>query len=75
MVITEVADSWAWRPNVEDGFTVKSLYVYLQRSLLPQNVLLQSAQIAFKNIQKSVVPSKVSALTWQLLLGRIPNTS
>jgi hypothetical protein len=72
VVISEVDDSWIWRPNVEDGFTVKSLYEYLHRTLLPQSNLSQSAQLAFKNIWKSVVLSKVSALAWQLLLDRIP---
>jgi hypothetical protein len=71
-VLSEVDDSWGWRLSVEEGFTVKSLFLHLQSTMLPQTVLSQSAQLAFKNIWKSAVPSKVSGLAWQLLLDRVP---
>jgi hypothetical protein len=29
VVISDVEDRWIWKSNVEDGCTVKSLYVYL----------------------------------------------
>jgi hypothetical protein len=50
----------------------RTLYVYLQRTLLAQSILSPFDQFVFKNIWRSVVPSKVSALMWQLLLDRIP---
>jgi hypothetical protein len=74
--IEEVDDSWIWKPNVEVGFTVKSLYdhthEYLHQVLLPQHNFSQFAQFAFKNIWRTVVPSKVSALAWQVFLDRVP---
>jgi hypothetical protein len=72
VVITEAEDCWMWKPNGEDGFTVKSLYEYLQRTLLARSTLSSFDQFVFKNIWRSAVPSKVSALAWQLLLDRIP---
>jgi hypothetical protein len=72
VVLTEVEDRWLWKPNGEDGFTVKSLYGYLHKELLPHNILSPFAQFAFKNVWRSAVPSKVSALAWQVLLNRIP---
>jgi hypothetical protein len=39
VVITEVDDKWMWRPNGEDGFSVKSTYVALDTLLLNHNVL------------------------------------
>jgi hypothetical protein len=64
VVLREVEDSWLWKPNVEEGFTVKSLYGYLHKELLPQDTLSPFAQFAFKNVWRSAVPSKVSALAW-----------
>jgi hypothetical protein len=56
---------------VDEGFTVKSLYVALDGMLLVLENLNTSQAFAFKNIWKSTVPSKVSSLAWQLLLDRI----
>jgi hypothetical protein len=70
--IVDTDDTWVWNPDVDGGFSVKSLYVYLARELLPQNTLSQSAQFAFKHIWKTAVPSKVCAFAWQLLLDKIP---
>ncbi|GAU23240.1 hypothetical protein TSUD_172690 [Trifolium subterraneum] len=72
VVITEVGDSWVWSPNVDEGFSVKSLYLTLDVMLLSHNNLTTFQSSVFKNIWKSVVPSKVSALAWQLFLDRIP---
>jgi hypothetical protein len=73
VVITEAEDRWVWTPNVDEGFSVKSLYMYLHSTLIPLNPISNSARFAFKNIWRSVVPSKVSALAWQILLDRIPS--
>jgi hypothetical protein len=75
VVLTESVDKWVWAPNVEEGFSVKSLYVTLERILLPQNNLTHFECFAFNSIWKSAVPSKVSALAWQLFLDRIPTKS
>jgi hypothetical protein len=72
VVITEVDDKWMWRPNGEDGFSVKSTYVALDTLLLNHNVLTTEQSFAFKIVWKSAAPSKVRAMVWQLLLDRIP---
>jgi hypothetical protein len=71
-MIVDTEDRWVWNPDIDGGFSVKSLYVFLERGLLPQNTLSQSALFAFKYIWRPVVPSKVSALAWQLMLDKIP---
>jgi hypothetical protein len=71
--LSEVDDSWTWKPQPDVGFTVKTLYEHLDRVLLPQQHNLSPfAQVAFKNIWRTAVPSKVSALAWQVFLDRIP---
>jgi hypothetical protein len=72
MVIKEVDDRWVWRPDVGNGFSVKSLYESLDHILLPRNVVSSSEEFAFRTIWKSATPSKVSALAWQVFLNRIP---
>jgi hypothetical protein len=72
VVMEDVEDSWEWVLNVEEGFKVKSLFIHLQSTLLPQNLVSQSAKFACKNVWRSAVPSKVSAFAWQLLLDRVP---
>jgi hypothetical protein len=72
VVITEVDDKWMWRPNGEDGFSVKSTYVALDTLLLNHNVLTTEQSFAFKIVWKSAAPSKVRTMVWQLLLDRIP---
>jgi hypothetical protein len=71
VVMEDVEDSWEWVLNVEEGFKVKSLFIHLQSTLLPQNLVSQSAKFACKNVWRSAVPSKVSAFAWQLLLDRV----
>ncbi|CAJ2647023.1 unnamed protein product [Trifolium pratense] len=72
MVITEMDDRRVWAPNEADGFSVKSLYVFLEGTLLPVDNLDDFERMTFKNIWKTPVPSKVCALAWQLCLDRIP---
>jgi hypothetical protein len=70
--LTNVDDSWEWIPAINEEFSVKSLYVYLDAT---QSTLVQFGdceKFAFRYIWKSGVPSKVVALAWQLLLNRIP---
>jgi hypothetical protein len=61
-----------WGLNVTDGFSVKSLYLYLEHLVLPQHMLSLLQAFSFRTIWKSAVPSKVGAFAWQLFLDRIP---
>jgi mannosylglycoprotein endo-beta-mannosidase len=65
-------DRWHWRSGRGEGFSVKSTYVYLDNLLLPNIPKSPVEAFAFKFIWKCGVPSKVSALAWQLILNRIP---
>jgi hypothetical protein len=47
VVIADVDDNWVWIPNEDDGFTVKSLFVHLQSTLLSQ-------MFAWKTLPKGV---------------------
>jgi hypothetical protein len=53
-------------------FSVKSLYVFLEQSLLNHAQRFPSEAFAFKYIWKSGLSSKVSAMGWQLFLDRVP---
>jgi hypothetical protein len=70
--ITDVNDCWVWNPGIDGDFTVKLTYVLLDNILNPRMLMSSSESFGFKFIWKSGVPSKVSALSWQLLLDRIP---
>jgi hypothetical protein len=72
ITLSEAGDSWIWRPNVGEGFSVKSLYVWLDVLLVPREVVTSLEAFSFRTIWKGAVPSKVSALVWQLFLNRIP---
>ncbi|MCH87455.1 ribonuclease H, partial [Trifolium medium] len=70
--ITDADDGWIWTPDRVEGFSVKSLYVYLDSLLSPQIQRTSLENFAFNYIWKSGVPSKVCALVWQLFLDRLP---
>ncbi|KAK2449803.1 hypothetical protein QL285_008959 [Trifolium repens] len=72
VIITDTIDRWNWKPGNEGVHSVKSTYLFLDRTtnVGPPRSSLDS--FAFKFIWKSGVPSKVSALSWQLLLNKIP---
>ncbi|GAU26795.1 hypothetical protein TSUD_289000 [Trifolium subterraneum] len=70
--LVEEADRWVWNANVDDGFSVKSLYDWLFVSLVHRVTRTSLEVFAFSSIWKCAVPSKVSALAWQLFLDRIP---
>jgi hypothetical protein len=65
-------DSWEWTPAIDEGFSVKSLYVYLDNTLSTYVQRNAMETFAFRYIWKSGAPSKVSALAWQVLLDRVP---
>jgi hypothetical protein len=70
--LVDTEDSWVWNPDVVGGFSVKTLYIHLERVLVPHAILSHSAQFVFKHIWKTAVPSKVCVLAWQLVLDKIP---
>jgi hypothetical protein len=70
--LLNVDDSWTWRPNAGEGCSVKSLYAWLDAVLTPRVLAAPFEVFSFRTIWKAVVPSKVSALVWQLFLDRIP---
>jgi hypothetical protein len=70
--ITVADDRWVWGPAIDEGFSVKSLYVHLDSILSSYVQRSVEKYFAFRYIWKSGVPSKVSAMAWQLLINRIP---
>jgi hypothetical protein len=70
--MSEAGDRWVWIPGGEGVFSVKSMYVFLERTLLTHVQRSPMEDFAFKFIWKSGVPSNVCAIVWQLLLNRIP---
>jgi hypothetical protein len=70
--ITLDEDRWVWNPGGEDGFSVKSTYVFLDHLEAGGVITTSLETFVLKFIWKSGVPSKVSAMSWQLLLGRLP---
>ncbi|GAU29820.1 hypothetical protein TSUD_223660 [Trifolium subterraneum] len=70
--LSEEVDRWVWKPNEAEGFSVKSLYDWLDSTLVTRAILTPLEAFSFCSIWKCVVPSKVSALAWQLFLDRIP---
>jgi hypothetical protein len=72
VIITNTEDNWIWNPGGEEGFSLKSTYVFLDHTLNLYQQLPSLLSFAFKFIWKCGVPSKVSAFAWQLLLERLP---
>jgi hypothetical protein len=72
VLIKDEVDRWYWKPGNGDGFTVKSTYVFLDRTLISTLPRPPVESFALKFIWKSGVPSKVCALAWQLLLDKLP---
>jgi hypothetical protein len=65
-------DRWEWSPAINDGFSVKSAYVFLDTTLSNHVQRNDMESFAFRYIWKSGAPSKVGAMAWQLLLDRVP---
>ncbi|KAK2421555.1 cyanogenic beta-glucosidase [Trifolium repens] len=65
-----VSDAGSW---VISGVSLKSCYNFLSRSD-SSNLLLSDVEcFVFKNIWKSLAPSKVCGFAWQAILDRIPS--
>jgi hypothetical protein len=64
-------DSWIWRVNGDEGFTVKSCYDLLYINLRPTQTRDLLFGFVFSNVWKCAAPSKICAFSWQLLLDRI----
>lgn len=53
-------------------FSVKSAYISLQAQLVPMSTN-SLADLVFESFWRCYVPSKVLALSWRLLLDRLPS--
>ncbi|GKV16172.1 hypothetical protein SLEP1_g26854 [Rubroshorea leprosula] len=60
-------DSWEWTHNKDGQYSTKSAY-----SILMKEGREAMEITTFSRIWNSVLPSKISAFNWQLLLDRIP---
>jgi len=67
-----VEDKWRWKLGDEGGYTVKSMYVKLDRRELAEGTNTEEEKRVFRLIWKVGVPSKVTAFVWKALLDRIP---
>jgi hypothetical protein len=63
VTITMVDDRWVWNPGLEDGFSVKSTYEFLDHTLSGGVHRNSLEAFVFKFIWKNGVPSKVSPLS------------
>jgi hypothetical protein len=70
--MSDANDRWIWNPGNEDGFSVKSAYVFLDYSLNPRMPMPSLENFVFKFFWKSGVPSMKSALSWKILLDHVP---
>jgi hypothetical protein len=73
--MSNMDDRWIWNPGSEDVFSVKSAYVFLDSLCYPRPPLSSLESFVFKFIWKCGAPSKVSALSWQVVLDRVPKRS
>jgi hypothetical protein len=69
---TVEVDSWGWRTEEGDAFTVKSAYSIVSNLLIPRTRIVDYQEIIFKAIWKCQVPSKVAGFVWLVLLNRVP---
>jgi hypothetical protein len=67
-----IDDSWHWKENMEDGFTVKSCYELLYKNFRVTADIGSLKEFVFSNVWRCAAPSKVCSFSWQLLLERIP---
>ncbi|WJX68394.1 hypothetical protein P8452_52767 [Trifolium repens] len=72
VVITDDIDIWIWKPGIDGVHTVRSTYIFLDNLINNRAPRCELDLFAFKFIWKSGVPSKVSALSWQMFLKKIP---
>jgi hypothetical protein len=72
VVITDVNDKWIWKPGSDGEHMVRSTYIFLDNLINNCEARSELDLFAFKFIWKSWVPSKVCALSWQLLLDKLP---
>jgi hypothetical protein len=70
--MSNMDDRWICNPGSEDVFSVKSAYVFLDSLCYLRPPLSSLESFVFKFIWKCGAPSKVSALSWQVALDRVP---
>jgi hypothetical protein len=64
--------SWEFRLDVNGGFSVKVIYLFLSKKLSPPSHISQIQAATIFRVWESWAPSKVIVFSWQLLLSRIP---
>jgi hypothetical protein len=70
--LTNVEDSWYWKPAEEKVFTVKSAYDLVSDLMLSKEDFSFGQKLAFKVVWKSPAPSKTAGFAWLVLLDRVP---
>ena len=72
VILGSDVDRWVWLPEKDGCFSVKSMYMVLERILLMEVDFCSSKEAVFEVLWRSPAPSKVVAFSWTLLLDRIP---
>lgn len=65
-------DEWLWKLEEDGRFSVKSMYTKLEGMFILDNKWGTEEKAVFRQVWKSPAPSKAVALSWKLLLDRIP---
>lgn len=68
-------DRWSWRLEENEAFSVKSMYMKVERVLREEDVIGNLERRVFRDIWKSPAPSKTVAFSWKLLYDQIPTRS
>jgi hypothetical protein len=71
MGFASTVDRWVWKPNEEDGFSVKTAFDSLMGFHI-ENHCSNFELKTFSSLWDSPAPSKVVAFSWQLLHDHLP---
>jgi hypothetical protein len=72
LALTEERDRWCWELEDSGVFTVKSMYLALERIFSLETLLGPQELRILSYIWKSLAPSKVIAFSWRLFRNRLP---
>jgi hypothetical protein len=72
VVLSSAEDSWGWRPEQGDDFSVKSAYKLVSGLLTDTGILASDACSVLSAIWKCAAPSKVMGFAWLMLHDRVP---
>jgi hypothetical protein len=71
--LSGAADNWVWIEADDGVFSVKSCYNLLSRLVSNNSGLSSLDCFVFKNIWRSLAPTKVCAFAWQATIDKIPS--